>query len=194
MCKPLLPEQPPLRDHLDKMIEAAEAEHSRWKMAAWEGEVWEIKKDGEIVVRFKQTDLSHLRYQKFYELRERAKMEAAYKAAQDWFCESVNRGNPVPDDVLWPRFGVASVPANMVWGDGSAIHHKDGDIQNNDLTNLMPLPYAAMMNYIGQISKTVGDGIALMSVSHPEPCGLFPEEEESERDRIARVTREMCGG
>ena len=38
-----------------------------------------------------------------------------------------------------------------------------------------------------------GAGVALMSISHP-PCAMFPEEEETQAERIARVTREMCGG
>ena len=54
-----------------------------------------------------------------------------------------------------------------------------------------PASAPASVRYIDKI--TVGDGAPLMSVSHP-PCAMFPEKEESERDRIARVTREMCGG
>ena len=195
MCKPLLPEQPPLPrgDYLDQMIEAVRNEDGKWSLYALGHNCWKVVRDGvPLKTLFEDLGNPQLKYDEFNNMRHRAAMEAAYKAAQAWFFESVNRGNPVPNDVLWPRFGVASVPANMVWGDGFAIHHKDGDVRNNDLTNMMPLPYAWPTLACGM--ETVGDGVALMSVSHPEPCGLFPEKEESERDRIARVTREMCGG
>ena len=50
----------------------------------------------------------------------------------------------------------------------AAIHHKDGDPTNNAPSNL--------------------------EIAHPEPCALFSEKEETQAERIARVTREMCGG
>ena len=46
----------------------------------------------------------------------------------------------------------------------------------------------------GGYREQVGDGVALMSIAHPEPCAMFPEEEETQAERIARITREMCGG
>lgn len=191
-------------DYLDEMIKAGQDEEALWKMAAWDGEVHEIRRGPEVIERFTQTELSHIRYDRFYRLRNRAAMKAAYEAAQQ-----VHWGNPLatldkPRDLKWTDCP-ASEPATVryvvddpfekdaAFNREEAVAWFNAIFQTNEKIADAVVKDAGLYGVGMTKIACAGAGIALMSISHP-PCAMFPEEEETQAERIARVTREMCGG
>jgi hypothetical protein len=83
------------------MVAASALEEVLWKLVQDKNGAFCFVRDG---ITIKTLHGDHAKPE-FHRLKTRSSMEAAYKAAQDWFSESLNRGNPVPGNVLWPRYG-----------------------------------------------------------------------------------------
>ena len=197
-------------DYLDEMLEAANTEGKLWRL---EGNhvYYEAFRDGKSVSQSFSREV-------LFRLSDRAKMKAAYEAAKSHFHMRYLRAETAcvtnRAEAVWESlFGVAHMPqSHELNADEIAGHtHYIGNYVYNDPASCTPTSeesrkiiekYSAqalgLQNLVSaeDWNKIFGfpkaeDGVALTSVAHP-PCEMFPE--ESERDRIARITREMCGG
>ena len=192
-------------DYLDAMREARDKELSLWTMKYnAEDDTWRYYRNNWLIdcknAKELDSEIEHLNA-----LRDRAAMKAAYEAAQQ-----VHWSNPLatldkPRDLKWIDCP-ASEPATVRYIDKIVV---DDPLQcaraealawfNRVIQEDKKLADAVVKDaglYGMGMAKTVctGDGVALMSIAHPEPCGLFPEKDETQAERIARITREMCGG